>query len=139
MLFHLYRRAAETVALPRTALLATYGPADIQAAELLCVARGLRLYLLLPQTSDLLFNIENRPAVVINTSAWQVQGRAHVLDRSAWPPGQEMAPLEQAQWEQGQGERQPHCLIEVRPTRLHIFDGPNGPETLDFDNDVDLE
>ena len=134
MLPHLRRRAAETLAPLHTALLSTCGPADIQAAEVPCAARGLCLYVLLSQTSDLLFNIENHPAVVLSTAAWQVQGHACVLERSAWPRGLDIALLEQSQV----GQTQWRCVVEVRPARLHIFSGPHGPETLDFDASGDI-
>lgn len=125
MLSHLRRRVAETLAPVHNAMLSTCGPADIQAAEVACAARGLRLYMLLPLTSDLLFNLETHSLVVVSTPCWQVQGRARILGPDVWPPGLDL-PANQTRWQ---------ALAVVDPTRVQIVAGPDGPETIDVDGD----
>jgi hypothetical protein len=53
----------------RQITLTTWGPADLQAALVCCEARDLQLYVLVPQTSDLLFSLEHRPDVLTVTPA----------------------------------------------------------------------
>ena len=43
--------------------LATSGPAGLQASLVRCAGRGTTLYLLVPDTSDHLFNLESAPDV----------------------------------------------------------------------------
>ena len=125
MLVHLRSRVVELLAPVRGALLSTFGPADIQAAEVACVARDLRLYVWLPRTSDLLFNIESHSAVVLSTAAWQVHGCARILKSDAWPRDVDAAQVDQARW---------LALVEVRPVRVHLPAGPQGAETIDIDD-----
>jgi hypothetical protein len=124
MLSHLRHRVGETLASANKAMLSTFGPADIQAAEVTCMAHGMRLYVLLPQTSDLLFNIESHASVVVSTPTWQLHGCAQLLNAAAWPPVPGLPPPTEAGWQ---------VLAEIRPTRLHIHAGPHGPETIDVD------
>ncbi len=58
----------------RTAVLATSGPAGVQASEFPCEAIDLNLYLLVPQTSDHLFNLEHDSAVTLLTPEWELRG-----------------------------------------------------------------
>ena len=68
MLTHLRRHVAATLAPTHSATLATSGPAGLQADLLPCVARGTRLYLLLPCTSDHLLNLDYDPAAVVTAA-----------------------------------------------------------------------
>src|SRR3712207_6298913 len=79
MLNHLRQRIAETLAPVRSATLATDGPAGLLAHLLPCAASGTLLYLLVPRTSDHLFNLESHPSVVVATLGWQVHGCARFL------------------------------------------------------------
>lgn len=131
MLSHLRRRAEETLAPVRRAMLSTCGPADIQAADVECRAVGLRLYLLLPLTSDLLYNLETHCSVVLTCEGWQLHGCARILGDHEQPPALIWAadtPLPEA--------RRWQALVEVHPRRLHIHDGSDGPLTLDMDDDA---
>ena len=58
MFDYAHQRALEVLGTPRTAVLVTNGPAGIQIGEFACALSGLSLYLLVPQTSDHLFNLE---------------------------------------------------------------------------------
>ncbi len=124
MLGHLRSRVVELLAPVHNALLSTFGPANIQAADVSCAARGLHLYVLLPRTSDLLFNIESHDDVVVSTVAWQVHGCARILEPDAWPYSLDLTQTDQARWQ---------ALVEVRPVRVQILGGPAGPETIDID------
>ena len=58
------------------ATLSTNGPGGIQAGFFPCEADDLTLYLLIPASSDVLFNLEVETAVVITTPHWQLEGEA---------------------------------------------------------------
>lgn len=122
MLDHLQQRIAETLAATRAATLATYGPASIRANIFPCEAAGAGLYLLVPRTSDHLFNIESNPTVVATTEDWQLYGAAEVL--SAWPAGLALAGRPDAAWS---------VIVHIAPIRLHIApaDRPGCCETID--------
>jgi len=59
MLDYVRQRAIEVLKVPRRAVLATSGPSGVQVSEFPCEAIELELYLLVPQTSDHLFNLEH--------------------------------------------------------------------------------
>lgn len=126
MLDHLRQRIVETLAPVRFATLSTYGPAELQAALLPCEPSGLRLYMLLPATSDHLLNLESQPAVVVTTPAWQLRGTALVLRSTDAPPHLCLQRKPEAQWSR---------LVEIQPTRVHIRrrDGWGYSETIDVE------
>jgi hypothetical protein len=126
MLNHLREQIAATLAGARSATLATSGPAGLQAQVVRCVASGIQLYLLLPRTSDQLLNLEHDPAVVVTTAAWQMHGRARVLDRVSVPAAASLLQAPDAPW----------CvMLEVQPTRVAIAqpEGWGAAETIDLD------
>lgn len=111
MLDYARQRVAEVLKLSRTAVLATSGPAGVQANEFACEALDLNLYLLVPQTSDHLFNLEHNPAVTLLTARWELKGEAYVLPSSA--PAQQLNLLQTAgaEW----------CvLVRVEPAQVQI-------------------
>lgn len=126
MLDHLRQQVIETLAPVHSATLSTYGPAELQASLLPCESSGLRLYLLLPATSDHLLNLENQPEVVVSTSDWQLRGIALVLDSADYPPELCLHRKPEMQWSR---------LIEIRPTQLHIRrrNGWGYSDTLDIE------
>ncbi len=73
------QRAREELCIPRTAVLVTGGPAGILAGEFPCEAIDLVLFLLLPKTSDHLFNLEHNPDVTLLTSRWEMKGSAQTI------------------------------------------------------------
>jgi hypothetical protein len=132
MLLHLRTRVAETLAETHHALLATCGPADIQAGVYPCEAEGVYLYVLVPRTSDHLYNLEVSPDVVVTTHRWQARGKARVLAPGTAP---EIGPCSrtltasiEAEWS---------VLLEITPTRLQIAAESGGPyvETIDIDSE----
>ncbi|MBE2224282.1 MAG: hypothetical protein IAF02_22270 [Anaerolineae bacterium] len=87
-----------TVALQNetTATLSTNGPGGIQAGFFPCDAADLTLYLLVPASSDVLFNLETETAVVITTPHWQLEGEAEVMPLNQAPPALRLVRLPQA-------------------------------------------
>ena len=61
-------------------VLATSGPAGVQASEFPCEALGLDLYILVPQTSDHLFNLEHETTVTLLAAGWELKGEAQIVD-----------------------------------------------------------
>jgi hypothetical protein len=82
MLDYVRQRASEALSIPRSVVLATSGPAGIQAGEFPCEAIDLKLYLLVPKTSDHLFNLEHDSTVTLLTAGWVLKGQAQMI-----PPG----------------------------------------------------
>ncbi|MFO7681770.1 MAG: hypothetical protein R6X34_17135 [Chloroflexota bacterium] len=78
------------------ATLSTNGPGGIQAGFFPCEADDLTLYLLVPASSDVLFNLETETAVIITTSHWQLEGEAHMIPLRQAPPALCLARLPQA-------------------------------------------
>jgi hypothetical protein len=124
MLSHLRQRVTETLSAARTATLSTHGAAGIQANVFLCGAIETTLYLLVPRTSDHLFNLEHNPEVVVTTETWQMRGVACIA--AEWPAGLAMLEQPDAAW----------CeVVAVRTMRLQI-ERPGGPgyaETIDVE------
>lgn len=124
MLEHLWRRVDEALSKGESATLVTDGPAGLQADELPCAARGRRLYLLAPRTSDQLVNLAASAPVVVTAPGWRLHGRARVL-RAIERPGGVFGAHEAARWSE---------VVEVTPARLEL--GPRGgwgyAETIDL-------
>lgn len=126
MLDHLRQRVVEALAAVHSATLSTYGLAELQASLLPCESLGLRLYMLLPATSDHLLNLESRPEVVVTTPKWQLRGTAVVLDMPGCPPDLKLPRQPEAQWSR---------LVEICPQQLNIrrHDGWGFSETIDIE------
>ncbi len=122
MLDHLQQRIAETLAEAHSVTLATYGPASIQANVFPCEAQSAALYILVPRTSDHLFNIESNPSVVATTENWQLYGAAEVLPMC--PGGMALGGRPDAPWS---------TVVRLAPARLHIapVGQPGCCETID--------
>jgi hypothetical protein len=111
MLDYARQRAIDVLKIPRKAILATGGPAGIQAGEFPCEAIGLDLYLLLPNTSDHIFNIENDHSATLVSSVWEVSGEAELIELPN--PALELDFLKgtEAEW---------WSLVRVHPRKIHI-------------------
>lgn len=125
MLRQLRLRASEALSTARQVVLSTFGPADIQAESLSCESVGLALYVLVPRTSDLLFNLENNTLVVATAETWQVRGVARLLSPGEPPDQLAIARRPEAAWCQ---------VAEIRPTRLQLRPprGQGQGETIDI-------
>ena len=125
MLRQLRQRATEALSSSREIVLSACGPADIQAESLPCEAAGLALYVLVPRTSDLLFNLESEKLVVATAETWQARGPARVLRPGQYPEQLALARTPEAAW----------CEVaELRPTRLQLrpLRGQAQGETIDI-------
>jgi hypothetical protein len=131
MLDYARQRAVDVLKLPRTAILATSGPAGVQASEVPCQGMGLAVYLLVPKTSDHLFNLESNPKVVLFSHPWEVKGEARLL--LEWPPDAGLDSLRQS----GMDPAEWYALVQVEPHQIHIHReaGWGNLETIDLASD----
>lgn len=124
MLDKLRDRATQILAETGLCTLATSGPAGLQASVVRCAGLETSLYLLVPSTSDHLFNLESEPEVAVTTESWGLRGTAEII-----PDNPHLFSAEQQQW---------HTIVRVTPLRLHIQPVKGGPvtyaETIDFDS-----
>ena len=111
MLRELRQRATDVLGSARHVVLSTWGPADVQVESLPCEAVGLALYVLVPRTSDLLFNLESRTLVVATADSWQARGAARLLSPHEYPDGLSTAGTPAAAWSE---------LVEILPTRVQL-------------------
>jgi hypothetical protein len=125
MLDYARQRAIEVLKVPRRAVLATSGPAGVQVSEFPCEALDLELYLLVPQTSDHLFNLEHVSTVSLLTDIWDLKGEAQTLSPNSNNLKLDILREPQAQWS---------VLVRVRPFKLQIRKGEGwgNLETLDI-------
>ena len=119
------KRAIEALKIPCRAVLATTGPAGVLAGEFACGSKGLKLYLLIPETSDHLFNLENISKVYVVTGIWEIEGEAK---RSKETP-QSLSVDFFSELDNGF-----YVLIEINPKRIHLRrqEGWGNEETIDF-------
>ena len=111
MLDYARQRAIEALSIPRRAILATSGPAGLQIGEFRCEAAGLDLYLLVPNTSDHLFNMEQDASVILWTDEWELKGKAQVISLNASDFELELLREPGAGW----------CeLLRVEPCRMQV-------------------
>jgi len=125
MLDYARQRVMEALGAPRMAVLVTSGPAGVQASEFRCEAIGLDLYLLVPQTSDHLFNLERDAAVTLLTAGCELKGKAHMISRG-------MPDLDLGLWREPGAE---WCvLVRVEPSQAQIRseEGWGNLETIDL-------
>jgi hypothetical protein len=91
MLESLRLRVIEALKAETAVTLSTKGPGGIQAGFFPCELEDLALYLLVPASSDVLFNLESETAVVVTTPRWQMEGEAEVCSLSQIPSGMQIA------------------------------------------------
>jgi hypothetical protein len=119
------QRAREVLGSPRAAVLVTNGPAGVQVGEFPCTLSGLSLHLLVPQTSDHLFNLEAEAQVTLLIARCEVKGRAQIISREAVNPACELLRAAAADW---------CAFVCVEIAQLHIRsdEGWGNRETLDL-------
>lgn len=125
MLDYARQRATEALRAPRSAVLATSGPAGLLLGEFACEAVELSLYLLVPRTSDHLYNLEHAADVAVLTPQWELRGEARALTGDAPDAGPALLRDAAAAW----------CvLVRVEPRRLQIRGGSEWgrSETIDL-------
>ena len=119
------QHAIEALRIPRKAVLATSGPAGLQASEFPCEAVELSLFLLVPKTSDHLFNLEHGSTVTLLAVGWELKGEAQVVSPNALDLELDLLREPGAQW----------CeVVRVDPWRMQVRREGNWGylETIDF-------
>ena len=126
MLEHLRQRVIQALADAHTATLSTYGPAGLQSSRLACEASGTELYLLVPRTSDHLFNLETERDVTLVNETWHMNGSGQVVRLLECPPDLGLVRCLEAGWSE---------VVRVRPRRVTIlWPGSKTPAvTIDVD------
>jgi hypothetical protein len=82
------------------------------------------MYFLVPSYSDILFNLESEPAVVVTTPRWQLEGEAEVCDLAQAPADLDLV----------RSPRAAGCaLVAVRCRRIHL----NWPEGWGYRESID--
>lgn len=104
----------------------TSGPASVQVSEFPCEAIELELYLLVPQTSDHLFNLEYVSTVSLLTDKWELKGVAQIISPQTKGLKLEILRQPEAAWS---------VLVQVRPCKLQIRrkEGWGNLETIDIE------
>jgi len=112
---HLKQRIEELLNQYDAATLATCGPEGPQISRVPYQLHQFHLVLFLPHGSDHLFNLEDRPELVLLSPIWKLHGQIA-------SEGDIAAPHE---WQR---------VVYVEPSRLHILskDGQRTIETIDF-------
>jgi hypothetical protein len=119
------QRALEVLGIPRLAVLVTNGPAGIQVSECACTLLGLSLYLLVPQTSDHLFNLEHESIVTLLIARCEVKGSAQIISRQAVHLDCELLSEPVAEW----------CAflrVDISQVQLRSEAGWGNRETIDL-------
>jgi hypothetical protein len=125
MISYTRERAVEMLKTARTAVLATTSPTGVQASEFPCEAVDLDVYLLLPRTSDHLFNLEQDDRVALHTDRWELTGKGRILSSDEnWPqisiPPKTVMAL--------------YVLVKVVPSQIQVLrsEGWGPAETIDL-------
>jgi hypothetical protein len=128
MLEHLRQRVAQTLAGTASLTLSTQGPAGLQSGHFECELVGICLFILVPHTSDHLFNLETNPDIVAVNRHWNLRGLARPVLPDMAPPQLRLLRTPEAGWS---------TLVEIRPRRVNILgESPSGySETIDIDDD----
>ena len=127
MLNYTRQRARNILKNPGKVILATSGPAGVHVGEFPCEAIDLDLYLLVPKTSDHLFNLEHDSSVTLLTAGWELKGQAQILLPGVSDLKLSLLRESGAEW----------CvLVRVDPCRLQIKrgEGWGNIETIDLES-----
>ena len=125
MLNYARDRAKEILKTAHTSILATVGTAGLKVSQFPCEAVDLDLYLLLPRTSDHLFNLEQDSRVALHTDQWELTGRGRALLSGEKCPQINLIPKTGAAW---------YVLVKVAPSQIQILrpEGWGPVETIDL-------
>lgn len=125
MLEHLRQRIVQTLADARTVTLSTHGPAGLQSGHFACELVDVRLFILIPHTSDHLFNLETNPEVVVVNNNWNLRGRARQVLPEVAPPCLRLTHTPEAHWS---------ALVEIKPSQVNIL----GETTAGYSETIDI-
>jgi hypothetical protein len=125
MFDYAHQRVLEVLGTPRTAVLVTNGPAGVQVNEFPCATVGLILYLLVPQTSDHLFNLECESTVTLLIAQCELKGRAQIISRGEVNPDCILLQEPAVEWSA-------FLQIEISQVQIRSEVGWGNRETLDL-------
>ena len=125
MLDFLRRQVIDALARETRVTLTTGGIAGLQTSVLPCESSEMRLFVLIPPTSDHLANIDGQPECVAVAERWELRGVAGRTSPHEHPT-LALACTVDAEWK---------ALIEIHPLRLQIArpDGVGYAATIDID------
>ena len=120
MLDRLRDQAFHALAATSHCTLSTAGPAGLCASTVALAVRSSRLYVLIPNTSDHLFNLEQENVVALTAEAWELTGQATSIAASESP----FTP-QQTTWA---------VAFQITPQRMHLppDDEDHTHRTIDF-------
>lgn len=125
MLEHLRQRIVQTLADTRMITLSTHGPAGLQSGHFECELVDVRLFVLIPHTSDHLFNLETNPEVVVVNNNWNLRGLARQILPEMAPPCLRLMHTPESHWS---------TLVEIKPRRVNI----RGEATTGYGETIDI-
>src|SRR5512135_1521006 len=125
MLDHLREQVVTALTQVNKVTFASHGPAGLQTSVLPCESAGMRLYLLVPRTSDHLLNIEAEPECVALAPDWELRGQARRILLSDHP-GLLLPRAPELEWS---------VLVEIRPTQLNLLRPGEGGYSASIDID----
>jgi len=125
MINYARERAIEILKTASTAVLATTSPSGVQVGEFPCEAIGIDIYILVPQTSDHLFNLEQDDRVALHTESWELTGKGRALSSQDNWPAISLVQKHGTAW---------YVLVKVVPGQIQILrpDGWGPAETIDL-------
>lgn len=117
----LWQRVAPMLAKEHRVVLATCGEDAPTASAAALLVQDERIYILLDEASEHLFNLQQQGKVVLVARQWHLHGHA-AIEREAAAPSPWYAP---SPW---------HVVVRIVPTCLHILSeaGTHYVETIDF-------
>ena len=120
-------RALAAIEAAEHCTLSTAGPAGVQASIVTCLFHSGCVYLLVPSTSDQLFNLEQAAEIVLTTAEWSLRGAALLAASDGL---QVRAPRELHE----RARATTQILVEVFPLRMQLVASATSPfpETIDF-------
>jgi hypothetical protein len=125
MINYARERAIALLKPTRSVILATGGPGGPQIGEFPCEAIDLELYLLLPLTSDHLFNLERDERVALHSPQWDLSGKGRALAGEAAQLPISLLPKTGRAW---------YVMLKVVPGRIQVLrpEGWGPAETIDL-------
>jgi len=107
-------------------VMATAGPGGVQAGEYPCEADGLTLFIMVPRTSDHLYNLEFDARVTVLAGEWELQGWARAAAPDELPETLTGVHNPEAQWSTW-------VAVAPRVIRIHAEHGWGYSESIDLD------
>ena len=125
MMNYARERAIKILKTVETAIVATNGPSGVQVSQFPCEAAGLDIYLLLPRTSDHLFNLEQDERVALHTDQFELSGNGHIIESGEEWPRISLVPETGTNW---------YVLVKIVPSQIQVLrkEGWGPAETIDL-------